>query len=62
MGTVEKYRGLGLGAVLLKKPILDLKTLGHPKAIITLVGQVEFKKNCNCKIKRVFWRYEKEME
>lgn len=63
MGTQENFRGLGLGAVLLKKSLLDLKILGYTRAIIPWVGPVEFyTKNCNCKIERNFLRYEKEME
>lgn len=60
MGTKEEFRGIGLGAVLLKKSLFDLKTMGYPKAIIPWVGPVQFyMQNCNCKIERIFLRYEK---
>jgi len=63
MGTKEDFRGIGLGAVLLKKSLLDLKNMGYQKAIIPWVGPVQFyMQNCNCKVERIFFRYEKNLE
>jgi ribosomal protein S18 acetylase RimI-like enzyme len=63
MGTKENFRGIGLGAVLLKKSLFDLKNMGYQKAIIPWVGPVQFyMQNCNCKVERIFFRYEKKLE
>ena len=63
MGTTEKARGKGLGGILFKRCLGDMKKLGFQKAIIPWVGPIPFYMHyANSKVKRVFWRYEKLME
>lgn len=60
MGTDDSARGKGIGKVLLLKSLQDLKDMGFVKAIIPWVGPIPFyADNCNAKVDRVFWRYEK---
>ena len=62
MGTSIKSRGKGVGAVLLKRCLQDLKNLGFKKAVIPWVGPIPFySKFANAHVSRVFWRYEKHM-
>jgi len=62
MGTSPKSRGKGIGAVLLKRCLQDLKLQGFKKAVIPWVGPIPFySKFANAKISRVFWRYEKHL-
>ncbi|MBS2040993.1 GNAT family N-acetyltransferase [bacterium] len=59
MGTDPEARGTGLGGVLLKRCLADLKAQGHPEAVIPWVGPYAFySKQCGARIERVFWRYE----
>ena len=60
MGTNPEYRGKGVGSVLFKKCLQDLKDLGFSKAVIPWVGPIPFyMKYANAKVNRVFWRYKK---
>lgn len=60
MGTDKSLRGYGVGDVLLKKSLQDMKDFGFSKAVIPWVGPIQFyMKSVNSKIERVFWRYEK---
>jgi N-acetylglutamate synthase-like GNAT family acetyltransferase len=60
MGTDASARGKGIGAVLLKKCLGDMKEMGFVKAIIPWVGPIPFyMQHANAKVDRVFWRYEK---
>ena len=62
MGTSPKSRGKGVGAVLLKRCLQDLKNKGFKKAIIPWVGPIPFYfKFANAQVSRVFWRYEKNL-
>lgn len=62
MGTSEFTRGKGIGGILLKRCLNDLKNLGFENAIIPWVGPIPFYMHyCNSKVKRVFWRYEKKI-
>ena len=63
MGTTEKARGKGVGGILLKRCINDLKKSGFEKAIIPWVGPIPFYMHyINSPVKRIFWRYEKIWE
>lgn len=60
MGTHPHKRGRGVGGVLLRRCLADLKAQGHRSAIIPWVGPYAFYSNqCGARIDRVFWRYEK---
>lgn len=60
MGTTEAARGKGIGGILLKRCLEDMKRIGFQKAIIPWVGPIPFYMHyCNSKVERVFWRYEK---
>ncbi|MBA4250528.1 MAG: hypothetical protein C0425_04400 [Chlorobiaceae bacterium] len=63
MGTSAAARGKGIGSILLKRCLNDMKEIGHNKAIIPWVGPIPFYMNyVNAKMQRIFWRYEKNME
>jgi GNAT superfamily N-acetyltransferase len=63
MGTDNSFRGKGIGSVLLKKCLADMKEIGFVKAVIPWVGPIPFYMNyANAKVERVFWRYEKILE
>lgn len=60
MGTDPEKRGAGVGGILLRRCLADLKAQGHEQAIIPWVGPYGFyNKQCGARIDRVFWRYEK---
>ena len=60
MGTDPAARGTGVGGILLRRCLADLKRQGHEQAIIPWVGPYGFySKQCGARIDRVFWRYEK---
>lgn len=60
MGTTEAARGKGIGGILLKRCLADMKNIGFKKAIIPWVGPIPFYMHyCGSKVERVFWRYEK---
>jgi len=60
MGTHPDLRGKGIGGILLKRCLKDMKQMGHKNAIIPWVGPIAFyANNVNARIDRVFWRYEK---
>lgn len=60
MGTSEVCRGLGIGGVLLKRCLIDLKNKGFEKAIIPWVGPIGFYANqVGAKMSSIYWRYEK---
>jgi GNAT superfamily N-acetyltransferase len=63
MGTDKSLRGQGIGGILLRKCLLDMKEMGYVKAIIPWVGPIQFYMHyANSKVERVFWRYEKFLE
>jgi mycothiol synthase len=63
MGTHPRLRGKGVGSILLKRCLNDLKQAGHDFAIIPWVGPVSFySQHCDAVISRVFWRYEKSID
>lgn len=60
MGTHPQRRGAGVGGVLLRRCLADLKNQGLHSAIIPWVGPYGFySHHCGARIDRVFWRYEK---
>jgi len=62
MGTHPDLRGKGIGGILLKRCLQDIKTWGLSKSIIPWVGPVSFyARTVGAVVERVFWRYEKEI-
>lgn len=60
MGTDDTLRGKGIGGILLRKCLADMKSMGFQKAIIPWVGPIPFYMHYSgAKVSRVFWRYEK---
>jgi len=60
MGTNPDYRGRGIGAVLLKRCLRDLKEQGHPRATIPWVGPIDFYlRHVGARVSRIFWRFRK---
>jgi GNAT superfamily N-acetyltransferase len=63
MGTDPALRGKGVGGILLKKCLKDMKEMGFVKATIPWVGPIPFYMHyADAKVERIFWRYEKIME
>jgi mycothiol synthase len=62
MGTHADLRGLGIGAVLLKRCLKDMQAQGHKRAVIPWVAPVAFYSHyVDARIDRVFWRMEKKI-
>ena len=62
MGTSNVLRGRGIGEVLLKRCLSDLKAEGNKKAIIPWVGPIAFyAHHAGARVDRVFWRFEKPL-
>lgn len=60
MGTHPDLRGKGIGGILLKRCLQDIKDWGLPQSIIPWVGPVSFyARTVGAVVERVFWRYEK---
>lgn len=60
MGTDEKSRGLGIGSVLLRRCLADLRASGYESAQIAWVGPTKFyAKVVDAYVERVFWIYRK---
>ena len=60
MGTTESARGKGLGEILLKRCLQDLKNNGYENAIIPWVGPIGFYfEKCGAEVDRIFWNYSK---
>jgi mycothiol synthase len=63
MGTATEERGLGIGGVLLKRCMSDMKQMGFKTSIIPWTGPIPFYMHyVNSPVYRVFWRYEKILE
>lgn len=63
MGTAEESRGLGIGGVLLRRCLHDLKAQGKRYATIPWVGPLHFYLHyAGAEISRVFYRYQKTLE
>ena len=62
MGTHPDLRGLGIGTILLKLCLGDMKRAGYKKSIIPWVGPISFYSHyVNAYISRIFWRFEKQL-
>ncbi len=60
MGTHPDLRGKGIGGILLKRCLQDMKDWGLEKSVIPWVGPIRFYSYyANAVVERVFWRYEK---
>jgi len=63
MGTNPVLRGKGIGGVLLKRCLNDMKKQGHRVSIIPWVGPIPFYLHyAKARLTRVFWRYEKSID
>ena len=63
MGTDPDQRGLGVGRILLRRCLADLKAQGHQECVIPWVGPYGFyARHSLSRIERVFWRYEKRRD
>ncbi|MCU4156169.1 GNAT family N-acetyltransferase [Carboxylicivirga sp. A043] len=63
MGTHPDLRGKGMGAILLKRCLQDMKDMGLSHSIIPWVGPIDFYSwHSNAVVDRVFWRYEKKLK
>ena len=63
MGTHADLRGKGVGSILLKRCLDDMRRQGHPRAIIPWVAPIAFYSHyVNARIDRVFWRMEKVLK
>lgn len=61
MGTTPAARGKGLGRVLLRRCLNDLRDAGHATAVIPWVGPIAFYQRwAGCRVERVFWRYRRQ--
>ncbi len=62
MGTDPDYRGKGIGGVLLRRCLKDIKEQGHRFATIPWVGPIAFYLHyAGAEISRVFYRYQKTL-
>jgi mycothiol synthase len=62
MGTLESVRQHGIGTVLLKRCLADLRTAGHGSAQIGWTGPVGFyARAVGARIDRTFWPYQKTL-
>jgi mycothiol synthase len=62
MGTDEAARGLGIGAVLLRRCLADQRDAGIAVAEIGWIGPVRFySKTVGARLGRVFWAFEKSV-
>ena len=63
MGTTPSCRGKGIGGILLKRCLKDLKDQGYSESIIPWVGPIPFYfREVNAIVDRVFWNYRKTTE
>jgi N-acetylglutamate synthase-like GNAT family acetyltransferase len=62
MGTEPAMQGKGVGGVLLRRCLQDIKAQGHRFAVIPWVGPCHFYLHyAGARISRIFWRYKKEV-
>ena len=62
MGTAAAARGRGVGAVLLKRCLADMKAQGHATSTIPWVAPIAFyAHHVGAEISRIFYRYEKRL-
>lgn len=61
LGTAAEARGRGIGRVLLRRALRDLRAAGHRTAIIPWVATPAFyRRLVPCRAARVFWRYRRD--
>lgn len=62
MGTAAAARGRGVGAVLLKRCLADMRAQGHATSTIPWVAPIAFyAHHVGAEISRIFYRYEKRL-
>jgi mycothiol synthase len=62
MGTDESERGRGIGQVLLRRCLTDMRTQGHRIAMIGWVGPIGFyARTVAARVDRVYWLYRKTL-
>jgi len=62
MGTDPAARKKGIGGILLRRCLQDIKAQGHRRAIIPWVGPYNFYSHyAGARISRIFWRYKKQL-
>ncbi|NUQ01706.1 MAG: GNAT family N-acetyltransferase, partial [Armatimonadetes bacterium] len=62
MGTAPDYRRHGLGRILLRRCLADLRALGYREAQIGWVGPLGFyARHCGARVSRVFWMLRREL-
>ncbi|TAJ13732.1 GNAT family N-acetyltransferase [Marinilabiliaceae bacterium JC017] len=60
MGTHPDLRGKGIGGILLKRCLQDMKEMHLACSVIPWVGPIDFYSHyANARVDRVFWRFEK---
>jgi len=63
MGTHPDLRGKGIGEILLKRCLNDMKKTGIKQSIIPWVEPIDFYSwHAKAKVERVFWRFEKSLK
>ncbi|MBI9062864.1 MAG: GNAT family N-acetyltransferase [Marinilabiliaceae bacterium] len=63
MGTHPDLRGKGMGAILLKRCLKDMKAMGLSHSVIPWVGPIDFYAwHAGAVVDRVFWRFEKILD
>ena len=63
MGTHPDLRGKGIGSILLKRCLNDMRLMGQKSAIIPWVDHLDFYvHHAKARVDRVFWRYEKQLK
>ena len=62
MGTAPEARGLGVGGVLLRRCLADMRAAGHSSAQIGWVGPLRFYSHAvGARAERVFWLYRRDL-
>ena len=63
MGTHSDLRGKGIGAILLKRCLNDMKETGIKHSIIPWAAHIDFYAwHANAEVQRIFWRFEKHLK
>jgi ribosomal protein S18 acetylase RimI-like enzyme len=62
MGSSARHRRRGLGEILLRRCLADLRDLGYRRCEISWVGPLAFyARHCGAGVSRVFWQYRKQL-
>ena len=63
MGTRPELRGLGIGATLLRRCLVDLRAAGHATADIQWVGPIGFyARHVGAELSQCFWQFERQLD